>query len=167
MLEHLIQALLADRFRLRVRREVRQADVYALVIAKGGPKLVSARIQNCAGTDAATLCHQTSGGVNRGLVGVSVDMADIARHLELSLPTAGERVIDRTGITGLFDVTVTWRRSESARPNPDGPNAGQQADPDGADVFTAIQEQIGLRLERQKAPVNFVIVESADHPSPN
>jgi uncharacterized protein (TIGR03435 family) len=94
-------------------------------------------------------------------------MADIARHLELSLPTAGERVIDRTGITGLFDVTVTWRRSESARPNPDGPNAGRQADADGADVFTSIQEQIGLRLERQKAPVNFVIVESAERPSPN
>jgi uncharacterized protein (TIGR03435 family) len=162
-----MQALLADRFRLRVRREVRQADVYALVVAKGGPKLVPARIQNCEGTDAATLCHQTSGGVNRGLVGVSVDMADIARHLELSLPTAGERVIDRTGITGLFDVTVTWRRSESARPNPDGPNAGRQADADGADVFTSIQEQIGLRLERQKAPVNFVIVESAERPSPN
>ena len=167
LLEEMMQSLLADRFKLRVRREIRQADVYALVVARGGPKLIPAKNQNCAVTeDPATRCHQTSGGVNRGLIGVSVDMDDVANHLQLAV-VVPDRVINRTGINGLYDVTVTWRRSERARPNPDGPNAGTPTDAEGADAFTALQEQIGLRLERQKAPVNFVIVESAERPSEN
>jgi len=51
--------------------------------------------------------------------------------------------------------------------NPNGPNAGRVANPDGPDVFTALQEQIGLRLERQKAPVSFVIIENAERPTEN
>jgi uncharacterized protein (TIGR03435 family) len=167
LLEQMMQAMLADRFKLRLRREVRDADVYALVVARGGPKLVSAKTQRCLSTtDQATRCHVMGGGVNRGLQGEGIDTDDIAAFLQTAVLTP-ERVVNRTGIAGLFDVNVTWRRSENARPNPNGPNAGQPADPDGPDVFTALQEQIGLRLQRQKAGVNFVIIESAGRPSDN
>ena len=164
LLEEMIRTLLTDRFKLQVKRELRDADIYALVVAKGGPKLVPTKNPDCPATvEAATRCHSMAGGVARGLTGQGIDTDDIAAFLERAV-LAPERVVNETRISGLFDVRVTWTPPLNGRPNPTGPNV-DSPDPEGADVFTALQETLGLRLERRKAPVRFVTIEDAQRPS--
>jgi uncharacterized protein (TIGR03435 family) len=129
----MLRRLLEERFKLSVHQETREQRVFALVVAKDGPKLKPADKPS------------GNGSVGPGrLVGHGMSLAHIASMLKRP---AGLDVVDRTGISGAFDLELKWRTDDQA---------------DGADLFTAIQEQLGLKLEPSKAPVVTVIVDSLE-----
>ena len=164
LLESMVLSLLEDRFHVRVRREQHEVNIWALTIVTSGVKLARATNPACAPDDSpGPHCHALSGGVSQGFVGESVTTADIARAMQEAVLL--ERVVDRTGLTGTFDINVKWTGNAFlARADPNAPNPGESQGGDGTDAFTALREQAGLRLERQKALANRLIVEGADHP---
>jgi uncharacterized protein (TIGR03435 family) len=139
-LSQMIQSMLRDRFHLEIHRETRDMPIYSLVIAKSGPKLTP-----------TTAAMQTWSRGNGSLVGTKVPLDMLAGDL---LESQLRRVIvDRTGIPGEFDIQLKW--------TPDN------ADEAGLSLFTAIQEQIGLRLESTHGPVEMLVIDAAEKPSAN
>jgi uncharacterized protein (TIGR03435 family) len=148
----LIQALLAERFQLRIHRETRELPIYSLVVRKSGPKLQP--------TTAAT--GPTWSKTPGLLIGQKISMEMFATDL---LEAQLDRVVtDHTGLKGEFDVRLTWMPVDIAANDPDGP---LPTNPDGPSLFTAIQEQLGLKLESTRGPVEIIVIESAEKPSAN
>ena len=135
----MLQNLLADRFGLKIHRETKELPVYALVVAKGGPKFKAAESQGLSINSNRTHWH----------VEAKVSMQRLA---ELLSEDAGRPVIDRTGLMGSYDMTLDWAVDDAAAAN--DPAAGPS-------LFTALQEQLGLRLESTRAPVETIIVDQA------
>ena len=148
----MLGALLADRFQLKVHREMRQTTVYSLTVAKNGPKL-----QATAPGDRGYFRP------GRGLIeGKDVNMGTLADLLGGSL---GQSVIDKTGLTGGFDIRLEWTPTEGERGydfDDDRPR-----DSNGPSIFTAIQEQLGLKLEPGKAPMEVLVIDHIERPSAN
>jgi bla regulator protein BlaR1 len=171
----MLQTLLAERFKLVVRRETKELPVYAIVIGKNGSKLKRSDVQerDCesrSGKDDVVPCHAFNGGRGRGLHGDAVTMMDLAQGVE---NWAERPVLDKTGLTGLFNIQTTgWRPQNpvSLQSRPDGapPSAEQLAfaDPSTPTLFD-IFELLGLRLEAQKAPVDTITLVSIDRPTEN
>jgi uncharacterized protein (TIGR03435 family) len=136
-----IQALLADRFKLKFHRETKDLPIYSLVVGKNGPKLTK-------NIDAPG----PGGTIGSGqLKGSKISMSILA---DLLAQLLDRTVRDDTGISGDFDVKLNWDPS-------------QTADMDGPSIFTALQEQLGLKLNAQKGPVEILIIDSAERPSGN
>jgi uncharacterized protein (TIGR03435 family) len=146
-----MQILMADRFALKVHRETRQGSVYALVIAKSGLKLKDAEPD-----DAPSLTMRRSGHV-------SVRAAQIAAIVPFITQIIGRPVVDETGLTSKYDFTLDWTPDQVA--SPAGVSAESEAS--GPSIFTAIQEQLGLKLESQKGPVEVLVIDHIEKPSPN
>jgi uncharacterized protein (TIGR03435 family) len=144
----MIQALLADRFRLATHTETRELPIYALVVAKGGAKLNPNAGGNYFGTGKGTITVR----------GGSDSLAALADRLAA---VVGRVVINRTGMTGQYDMALRW--------TPDSAVAAGAALPADAppDIFTAIQEQLGLKLEPTKGPVPVLVIDHAEMPSAN
>lgn len=153
-LERMLQTLLADRFGLRLHRETRQVDGYSLVAAKGGAKLKPVE------STAPGRIRTTRGS----LTAVGTTMARLAQVLSIPL---GQPVVDDTGLTGSYDFMLTWTPSASET-NILSPLGGSTLpDPGEASVFTAMEEQLGLRLQRRKVPADMLVIDAASHPTPN
>jgi uncharacterized protein (TIGR03435 family) len=159
-----LKSLLADRFHLRVHKETREIPVYALLIAKGGAKLPPAR-EECfdpkAGIPPPSPAARPCGGFNRGsnqLLGAADTTANLAQVLAKAL---GRSVIDKTGLTGTFDVTLKWTPDELLQ------SGAGPANNEAGSIFTALQEQLGLRLESQRGPVSVLVIDSVDRATPN
>jgi bla regulator protein BlaR1 len=136
-----LQSLLADRFQLRAHKGKMDMPVYGLVVAKGGPKL-QASIANTGYT------------TGRGQFACSdFSMDDLASLLS---GTMDRMVLDQTNLTGGYKFTLKWTPDESPDPNPDLPG-----------IFTAIQEQLGLKLIPTKGPVEMLIIDHIEKPSEN
>ena len=137
------QALLRDRFGLKVHFEWREMPGYALVIAKGGPKLAAAK--------DGEVSRLTLGGNEMTATAMTLDQWIHSPFLN------GRTVVDQTGLTGKYDFTLTWS---------DQPVGAE----DGADVpslFTAVQEQLGLKMVAMKVPVEVVVIDHIERPSEN
>jgi uncharacterized protein (TIGR03435 family) len=153
----MLRPLLADRFRLAVRRETRDAPAYALVLARSdgrlGPRLRRSTV-DCAAERKAGRQHphcQTQVDSNIQIRGQS--MATLARLL----PSFTQRpVIDRTGLNGEFDLDIEIPVQSTA--------AGTDS---GGGIFTAITEQLGLKLESTSAPLEFIVIERVERPAAN
>ena len=141
----MLRAMLAERFQLKVHREMREMPVYALIVDRNGPKLSEAelpcefprammwgqgRIANCAPTTS---------------------MAELAVDLSRQTDRA---VVDQTGLTGKYAYSLEWAREGDQ--NPSAPS-----------FFTAVREQLGLRLEPTRLPLDALVVDRAEPPSPN
>jgi uncharacterized protein (TIGR03435 family) len=168
-MRQMLQALLADRFKLSVRRESKELPVYAVVVAKDGPKLQKANVEEKDCPDAPTAdgftCHEFTGGQGRGLHGKAVDMADLARYVE---NWAERPVIDKTGIRGLFQIdTKPWipmRLGPAPSAGAKGEDGSEVADlPTLFDVFT----RMGLKLDAQRAPVDIFEITHIERPAGN
>jgi len=165
----MLQQLLADRFQLALHRENRDLPVYALVIAKSGPKLQEAKPgdtypNGLKGRDGAPIGH--AGPMTWGsgrLIGQGIPISSMVPALSQQL---GRIVQDRTGLTGKYDVKLKWAPDEPQRGQA-GPDSGLAAESPTASIFTAIQEQLGLKLESRKAPVEVLVIELAESPSAN
>lgn len=166
----MLRNLLADRFKVRVRREQRQLPMFALLVARDdrrlGPKLTSVTVDCAAYKEAlnklssrpprepgAPLQPQTCDTLlvaNQGyrLAGRAVELSEFARTLT---PYFDSPVLDRTGLPGQYDFELTFVRDPQAT--------------DGVPLATALREQLGLRVERQQAPMDVVVIESAERPT--
>jgi uncharacterized protein (TIGR03435 family) len=175
LMDRMLQVLLADRFKLRVRREQKTGDLHVLSVATGGPKLTPAtdapcrQVTNRGGlaisADPATACHMFRRIGRTGLEGVAVDTTDIAMALRLYL---GRPVVDRAQLSSLYNVTVRWKPEAPSRSDRTGEfNTEPQADENDPDIYTAIREQLGLKLAIERAPIDMLVVESAEPPTAN
>ena len=145
----MMRALLADRFQLKVHREMREMPVYALVVAKNGPKFKE------SAPDAQSMLRLASPGKGAVMTVTKGSMAQLAN--QFSKRNGVDRpVIDKTGLTGGYDYKLDW-----------GDYGAANADADVASIFTAIQDQLGLKLEPAKAPIEVLIVDFAAKPSEN
>lgn len=162
----MLQALLANRFGLHLRRETKEAPVYALIIARGGSKMKrSSAGVDCSGRVPEGLppCHVFTRIGNRGIHGEHVDMSDITMAFRILL---GQPVVDKTGLMGLFDVAVNWA-PDALRSAPRDDAIEPAGDPNAPTMFTALEEQLGLKLESQRTPVEFLVIERVEKPSEN
>ena len=144
-----LQALLTDRFKLQFHREMKELPVFALIVAKNGLKLQEAR------RDPQDGDGNFRAGRGR-LTGQMVPMSDLAGMLS---GFVGRTVQDRTGVKGLFDLKLDWTPDETQSTAPAG-----EATPDasGPSIFTALQEQLGLKLEASKGPVEILVIDHAE-----
>ena len=155
LIRQMLQSLLAQRFHLKVHQEIRDEPVYELVLAKGGPKL-----KDSAGGE------NESERIGRGTF--TATATPIALLLKPLSQVLGRSIIDKTGLTGSYDFTLQWTpdsgqyRSLGGAPIPDPP-----ADSDSVSLFTALQEQLGLKLESAKGSVEIIVIDSAEKPSEN
>ena len=169
----LVQALLVERFQLKIHREVKEIPVYALVIAKGGPKL-TATTAPPPPSGPPTNGAQRPGfrmGLTRpgGLEGTNANMDVFAEVLSRMPETEGRVVVNKTGLTGSYDLTLKWTPQASASvgggfftaaPAPAG-------DDSGPGLFTALEEELGLKLESQKGSVEGLVVDHVERSTPN
>ncbi|SPE41677.1 conserved exported hypothetical protein [Candidatus Sulfopaludibacter sp. SbA3] len=147
-----LRSLLADRFGLVVHREERNQPVYLLTVAKNGPKLV-----RVPAPDGPPRKEEGRGHSQGSAVPIEMLVATLSNATHLT-------VVDKTGLTGRFDYTLNWNPAlQYLNANPDSP----APDSFGPSIFTAVQEQLGLRLESGKAPVEVVVIDRVDHPSAN
>jgi uncharacterized protein (TIGR03435 family) len=171
----MLQTLLADRFKMVIRRETREGPVYAITVAKGGPKLQNASVEEGGCVDDPTgpqdypkICHAFCCGQGQGIHAQAVDMSDLAAGIS---SFADRPVIDKTGIKGLFNIqTEGWAPMRPRPPRPPGqePTAEDRSleDPSTPTLFQ-IFGKLGLTLESQKAPVEIFVIDSAEKPSEN
>jgi uncharacterized protein (TIGR03435 family) len=154
----MLQSLLEERFKLAVRHETKEATVYQLVVAKDGVK--SSGLQESSGK---------MGGirfVGRGQIeGIGNPMRGLANYLQTLLDQV---VVDKTGLTANYDYKLSWTPDESQAGKP-GAQAGlpDATEPGGASIFTALQEQLGLKLEGTKGPVETLVIDHVEKPGEN
>jgi bla regulator protein BlaR1 len=154
-----LQRLLADRFQLEVRKESTVMPIFALVIAKGGPtKLTPTK---------STGDPQLKGKFGSGMLNaVGVDMSTLAHFL--SEGQTGRPVVDMTGLKGKFDFYLEWTPDSNLNPlSPDNTANQQPADVGGVSIFTAVQQQLRLKLEARTAAADRLMVVRAELPSAN
>jgi len=156
-LEAMLQRLLADRFKLTFHRDKKELSVYAIVIGKNGPKL----------TRSAGDPNGLPGLFLRGL-GVlpasNANMSDFAGVMQAAV--LDRPVVDQTGLPGRFDFELKWTPDESQFGGRGG-SAPRDAPDAPPDLFTAIQEQLGLQLKSVKAPVDVLVIDHVEKPSAN
>ena len=160
--QHMLQALLADRFSLTLHRETKELAVYNLVIAKNGPKLQESKPEDkgktsdgsaASGKQAASGGPKSVSGGGGGGGGRSISVGPGGG----SSVSFGGRVLDKTGLTGKYDYKLEYAPEDS---QPD-------ADSTGPSIFTALQEQLGLKLESGKGPVEIIVIDRVERPSGN
>ena len=151
----LLQPLLADRFQLKVHRETRMLAVYSLVVAKGGPKL---RKPTEDGPGWSRYGNQ--------IIGRKYDIARLARDLSgnLNIP-----VLDKTDLKGIYDIDLMWSSDPGQKDFRDVRDSADipAPDPNRPVIFTAIKEQLGLELKAEKGPVEVIVIDHVEKPSPN
>ena len=158
--QSMVQALLVDRFKLRTHHETRRLPVYALVQAKSGSKM---KPSGNSGEDELSDADGPPGNWKA----TGVNMKALANELS-SLPEIGGKiVVDRTGLKGSFDFVLEWTPDPTMGAAPPGADDGLKSDSSAPSLLTALQEQLGLKLETTKAPVDVIAVDSANLPSPN
>lgn len=141
--------LLADRFHFKAHLQPRILPVYDLIVQRGGPKLKLSQEErqdsswNMNGTDTDKI-----------LTAKSASMADLAQALG---DEVHREVIDKTGLTGSADITLKWSDDVAA----------EQGGPNVISIFTALEEQLGLKLQPSKGPVNTLVIDQVEMPTAN
>ena len=152
----MLQALLEDRFHLKAHRETREGAIFNLTVVKGGPKFAALREGNCPPADPKSppcgVIRPGANGLNRTMDSMGAGLAIWTRVLTLAL---GKPVVDKTGLAGQFDAMHVEYAPD------DLPDAT------GASIFTAIQEQLGLKLEAGKGPVEVLVIDHIEKSSGN
>lgn len=147
-----LQAVLADRFHLKLHAVTKSVPVFALVIGKKGPILQKTSVEEG---------NMEEGGYMRMHILEKEDQIE-AKDMKMSDFTdelshvLSRMVLDRTGLTDRYDFVLKWT-----------PDEDRDADATGPSLYTALQEQLGLKLESQNGPVNVYVVDHIEKPSPN
>ena len=147
----MVQSLLADRFALKAHEESRVEPVYDLVVAKGGPKFQAAQVNGTT----------INGG--KGQMHIAGSDHTVALLAEQLARLVGRVVVDKTGLDGRFDVTLTWTPDDTSG----GASASSSDGGGGPSIFTALQEQLGLKLKPAKGPVPILVIDQMERPSQN
>src|SRR5882724_1989156 len=207
--QKMLQALLAERFKLTVRTETKDLPIYNLVIAKSGLKMQESKPEDPATKDSKdakdaalnsalsqakaanvpvrvgdggggkTISLGPGGGGNvsfsavrngGGLRSTSGKGVPIDNLVSTLASAAGRPVIDKTGLTGKYDYKLEYSADSGSAVAPGGDSTGAAApdsEPSGPNIFTAVQEQLGLKLESGKGPVAIVVIDHVEKPSGN
>jgi bla regulator protein blaR1 len=173
----MLRALLVDRFKLKLDYQTKQLPIYALVVAKGGPKLTPTTLPPAAPTADAKVQSQPRGPMMMmspgRLTARDVPISSFAEVLGRQPELGGRLVVDQTGLKGKYDFTLqfapeTGMLIPGTNDRPPMPaNAPPPPDANAPSIFTAIQEQLGLKLEPAKGPVQTLVIESIEVPSEN
>jgi uncharacterized protein (TIGR03435 family) len=163
----MLQALLIDRLKLTIHHETKELPVYSLVIAKNGPKLQETKPNPATpdvpvGRGGASVTTDTGNGPIT-LTVLHCPAGDIA---SVFVPYVGRTVVDKTGLTSVYDFTLQFTPDD----NKAVPNTGARPsapEPIAPSIFNAIQEQLGLKLESGKGPVDVVVIDHVEKPSGN
>lgn len=157
----MMQAMLAERFKLIVHHERKELGMYDLVIAKGGAKLQPATEVEGApkGGDGKPQPKGSMMVRNGQLTGEGIPVANLAMFLAQTLH---KQVVDKTGLTGNYDMSLKWQ-PEDQSPESHDATGGEQA----PSIFTAVQEQLGLKLDPTKGLVDTIVVDRVAMPSEN
>ena len=183
-LQLMIRSLLAERFKLVVHTESKDQQIYALVMARSdgrfGPLLKKSE------TDCAAIVAAMRGrgparglpppgppqpgepmpcGIRIGPGNMAVGGSTLAQFANSLGMFTGRVVLDRTGLTGNYDFNLTWTPDQMPQRPPGAPDL--PIDPNGPSIFTAVQEQLGLKLEGQRGPVEMLVIDRAEHPVEN
>jgi uncharacterized protein (TIGR03435 family) len=154
----MVQKLLADRFKLTFHREKKELSVYAIVVGKTGPKLTKSE----GDPNGPPGLFFRGLGVLPGRNATMIDLAGVMQTAVLDRP-----VVDQTGLTGRYDFLLTWTPDEfqfrdlGVKAPPPADNAA------APDLFTAFQQQLGLKLESTKAPAEIFVIDRVEKPSEN
>jgi uncharacterized protein (TIGR03435 family) len=164
-MRRMLQALLAERFKLVVHWETREVPLYALVVGKRGPKLHHS--DPSQGDVINPLTPTGAGGTelkSGHLVFKNESMSDFAWALSRMVATGDRVVLDNTGLSGTYDFELIFEppRRPSVAEAP-----GTATSIEAPSIFDAVQEQLGLKLESKKGPVEFLIVDHVEKPSAN
>ncbi len=176
----MVQSLLTDRFQLKIHHETKELPVYALVVAnkdgKLGPQLTESKEGSCTqfdpskpppppepGKPPALGCGGMWMGPDR-ITAVGIPISQLSPVLSRIL---GRTVVDKTGLTGNYDVKAQWTPDQSQLQALPADEPVPQFDPNGPSIFTALQEQLGLKLESQKGPVEILVIDHVEKPSEN
>jgi len=190
----MVRALLGERFKLGIHTETREQPIFALVLANKNGRLgpdLKASTMDCLAPTPSKYAEKDKGSVPAKLVersakpsgdptpcGIRVGRgpgtmvvggASLTQVASSLTPWVGRLVVDRTGLKGNFDLTLTWTPDRLPQGFDKKIVAGglRPADPDGPSIFTALQEQLGLRLDSQKSPVEILVIDRAEHPVEN
>jgi uncharacterized protein (TIGR03435 family) len=173
----MLQALLEDRFRLKVHRETREVPVYALTVAKGGSKLQRVAEGGCTPLDYSTFprpplppgkkyCDGIVGGRKGPNTTLSADEATVDNFSKLLGLVLDRPIVDKTGLPGKYNFHLEFAVDETTPGVLDG--FGPPSDgPPAASIFTVVQEQLGLKLEPTKGPREFLVLDHVERPSEN
>jgi uncharacterized protein (TIGR03435 family) len=154
-LRQMLQALLAERFKLRFHYETQEISGYVLLITKNGQKLKEAAVP------AERPARLSMSPV--GLLGQNVPIAALASYLSIRL---GVPIENQTGMSGLYDFTLTWRPDDEEILPPGVPRDVVTGS-SGSSLFSALQEQLGLQLQSKKISVEVMVIDSAEKPTEN
>jgi len=181
-IRQMMQALLAERFHLSLHRQTKDLPVYALVVAKGGPKLQKSDF--VPPDKPGALPPPKPGGpppkgglFMQGPGQVTSTGSELPMLVNILSHALNRIVTDKTGLKGNYDFTLKWTPDQPSPqafgagqgpgPGPMGANAPPPPDPNGPSLFTALQEQLGLKLESQKGPVEILVIDHVEKPSEN
>lgn len=180
----MLRALIEDRFQAKTHRETREMPAYILGVVRGGSKLKPFREGTCIAQDVPAFppfppgqeppkgwkggllhCGALLGrisGPNRLMDIYGISMGQFAKMLA---PWLGRPVVDKTGLTGLFEIHLEYGPDETM---PDAlPPSFVTNEPRGPSIFTAVQEQLGLRLDSGRGPREFLVIDRIERPTPN
>ena len=169
----MLQALLAERFKLTFHRETKEMPVYALVVAKNGPKIHAS--EGGSGTEPGEPGGRPGPGGPRGMMRMNRGQLS-GQHVGMDMLVAqlsnavGRSVLDRTGLKGSFDFKLEWTPEEMPKGLGEGAPTGETTsagDSTGPSIFTAVQEQLGLKLEPERGPVEIFVIDRVEKPSEN
>jgi uncharacterized protein (TIGR03435 family) len=146
----MLQKLLADRFALKLHHDQRDLSIFALTIAKGGPRLT----RNTTGREGQPDEFATNNGTERTMKFSNFTMKDFSHEMQFGLDRA---IVDQTGLPGRYNFELHYTTDEATTTDPDSPPG----------LFTAIQEQLGLKLVPQKGPADVLVIDRIARPSPN
>jgi uncharacterized protein (TIGR03435 family) len=168
-----IQSLLENRFQLQVHRETRELPVYELLVAKGGSKMKLSddqTVQLRASGDPPPPERAGSlprGSMRAGRGNLETNALPFTNFVSALSGITGRKVVDKTGLIGFYDIKLQWTPdpvpADAAAPRPEVP----PVDSNGPSLFTAIQEQLGLKLESAKGPVEVLVIDSVSKPTEN
>jgi len=173
----MLRTLLEDRFNLKVHAETRETDVYALVVSNKEGKIGSELRRSTIDCpvfipgaprpppDPVRWCG-FRGPRNGAMTAQGVTMKELAARLAGFL-TVGRPVFDRTALVGRFDFQMPFEPAFVFGPNPGAPLVPSPGADSGPNLFTAIQEQLGLKLESERAPIEYVVIDHAERPTEN
>jgi len=161
----LLRQLVEDRFKVRAAFQKRNMPIYELILSTKGGSLGPAIRRNNGDCDGRATGPPCVGQIRPGLItGRGLTMERIASALARVMPSVGRPVIDRTGLVGAFDFSLSWTPDQAVTNcTPGIPTI----DPNGPSIFTALQEQLGLKLEAARGPVEVLVIDSVERPTPD